>query len=146
MPTLSRTVFQSPASNTFSNRDSSRAGGFSFNRTLQQVSDESSKPTNRSMADDIDMDSALVPRMRQNSLSREPQSHSFGYFPQQTSSSNIFTTKPSNFQKEETPPNVSSSIYSKDSELSQSDRKQYESPTFVFKNIPIRPPTQQLCF
>lgn len=38
-----------------------------------------------------------------------------------------------------------SSVFSTVSELSQSDIKAFESNTFIFGNIPLKPPTKELC-
>ncbi len=152
MSSLSRTVFQSPI-NTNVNKDNSRVESFSFNRALQQVSADQNpnfRSTSRSTVEDIDMDSTSAPRIRHNSLSGEQQlNNSLNYFSHQTNANNLFSSQSTNFQRLETDiPNLSSSvkIYSKESDLTQNDLKQYESQVFTFKNIPIRAPTQQLCF
>jgi hypothetical protein len=92
------------------------------------------------------MDSTSASRIRHNSLSGEQQiNNSLSYFSHQTNANNLFTSQSTNFQRLETDiPNVK--IYSKESDLTPNDLKQYESQVFTFKNIPIRAPTQQLCF
>lgn len=149
MPSQTRNVFESAI-----NRENSSRVGFSFNRTLQQISNEDNnqnksfgfRTSNRSVVEDIDMDSNVI--LRLDNISREPKSHSFANFSTNSSSNALFGNKSSNFGKQETfVPNVSSSqIYSKESDLTQNDIKQYEAQEFTFKCIPIRPPTQQLCF
>jgi len=147
MSSLSRTIFQSPIT-TNVNKDDSRVESFSFNRTLQQVN-PSFRPTSRSTVEDIDMDSTFAPRIRHNSVSSEQQlNNSLSYFSHQTNANNLFTSQSTNFQRLETNiPNLSSSanIYSKESDLTPNDLKQFESQVFTFKNIPIRAPTQKLC-
>ena len=135
-----------------------RTGTFSFNRTLQQIS-HNERPSSRSMAfDDIDMDSAAVSRLRTNSGSRDLQPNSFGLF-SQTNNSNLFSNKSMISQNNQMIANTNASIdsksnsdhksndfYSKISDLTENQKKQFESNVFTYKCIPVCPPPQSLCF
>ncbi|CAG2162154.1 unnamed protein product, partial [Oppiella nova] len=123
-----------------------RVGAFSFNRTLQQISGG-----NGVVVDDMDMESTAIASMRPNSVSREPQPTGFGGFSQTNTSfgSNrplmspkldTMVTKTSTFDVHTTTtsvPQPNDDIYSKDSDLTPQDMRQYSSTAFTYKSIPI---------
>ena len=159
MSSINRNTFQMTNTSVPTNP---RVATFSFNRTLQQIS--SDRPPSRTAVsyDDIEMDSTANPRMSVSRPDRpEPQtntfgSNTFGSFSQSNQMNlfgnrpqvipNTLTTNSSIGLKSDSEVKGSDDNYSKSSDLTENDIKQFESNCFAFKSIPVCPPTQSLCF
>ncbi|XP_054164973.1 uncharacterized protein LOC128962579 [Oppia nitens] len=133
-----------------------RTGGFSFNKTLQQISNNDGQHI-----DDTDMESVPVIVTQQHSRPQMIATHEL-----QMDSNLGFINQSNVNQMTKISPKISSNvnpnaisqnlinssvksndeIYSKESDLSLDNLRQFECNSFSFKSIPICPPPQSLCF
>lgn len=133
--------------------------GFSFNRTLNQISSTGLQP-NMLTVNDIDMDSSVFNRMQPSMTSQELKPNPFGFASSAGLSNNsgLFgnkrvITSPTTQTMATADPNFSQSssvpkdndIYSNASDLSDNDVNCFKCNNFSFKSIPINAPTYELC-